>query len=134
MQKITSILLVSLLLLSTIGLTYGQHLCGGKVIVEKISIGEKQLSCGPDEMPSTSKTSVDIPSCCQNVYHKVETDSDYNGTSFDFQPEITFVAAFVAVFVFQPVQDLETKIRPYSYYLPPPVAKDIPVLYQSFLI
>jgi hypothetical protein len=134
MQKTTAILLALLLLLSTTGLTYGQHICGGKVVVEKITIGEKYLSCGPNEMPPAQKKSVDKPACCQNVYHKVETDSDYNGASFDFQPEITFVAAFVAVFVFQPAQDLETKIRPYSDYLPPPVAKDIPVLYQTFLI
>lgn len=134
MQKITSIILSLLLLLSATSLTYGQHLCGGKVVVEKISLGEKQLSCGPYEMPTATNSSMEKPSCCQNVYHKVETDSEYHGAAFDFQPDVTFVAAFVATFVFQQEIVLEAKVSTYSEYLPPPVVKDIPVLYQSFLI
>src|SRR5690606_33746218 len=139
MQKIVSIALAFLLLLGSTGLAYGQHYCGGRVVAEALVIGQKALSCFSSEEPKaidSSETShkIEKPDCCKDIYHQVETDDDYAGSSFHFAIDKTFVAAFTSVFLLPVSIDDEAEEKYYLSYLPPPLDKDIPVLYQSFLI
>lgn len=133
MQKTISILLASLLLLSSSGLAYGQHFCGGRVMAEALVLGQKELSCsaGEERMQYEKKQK---PDCCVDVYHQVETDSEYSGSSFDISFDKNFVAAFVSVFILLTNETYLTEKDGFPEYFPPPLEKDIPVLYQTFLI
>lgn len=132
MKKIVSILLSTLLLLSSAGVTYGQHYCGGKVVADALMIGEKHLSCGGYATANDNK--MEKPGCCENVYHQVITDDDFSSSSFELSLNKTFVAAFVSAFVLQEAIDDSLKTISFTEYVPPPLLKDIPVIYQTFLI
>lgn len=134
MKNATSILLAVLLLMSTSGVTYGQHYCGGEVVADALMLGEKHLSCMGNALPLESGDSMEKPGCCENKYHQVETEEDYSGSSFAMELNKTFVAAFVSVFVLQASVAYTAEINRFSEYLPPPLEKDIPILYQTFLI
>ncbi len=134
MKNATSILLAVLLLMSSSGVTYGQHYCSGEVVADALMLGEKHLSCGGYALPSEQGDSMEKPGCCQNIYHQVETDEDYSSSSFTIDFNKTFVAAFVSVFVLQAPVTYTAEINSFSEYLPPPLEKDIPILYQTFLI
>ncbi|MCR9181299.1 MAG: hypothetical protein NXH73_00080 [Flavobacteriaceae bacterium] len=134
MKNLVSIFLSTLLLLSSAGVTYGQHYCGGQVVADALMIGEKHLSCSGYATPSGEKNAMESPACCENVYHQVVTDDNYASSSFDLNLNQTFVAAFVSVFVMQEPIIYTSKTITFTEYLPPPLLRDIPVLYQTFLI
>lgn len=122
--------------MSNTGLVYAQHFCGGKIITNAFMIGEKSLGCSDDEAKDGLYDAHEksMPECCNNIYLEVVSDDDYAGSSFDFQPDFSFVYAFFSIlFDLQTVQISEKEVR-FSEYLPPPDDKDIPVLYQTFLI
>jgi len=133
MKNIFSILLSTLLLLSSAGVTYGQHYCGGKVVADALMLGEKQLTCEGYMLPASSDHK-EKPGCCEDVYHQVVTDDNYASSSFDLNLNQTFIAAFVSVFLVQEPVIFTSKTNDFTEYLPPPLLRDIPVLYQTFLI
>lgn len=133
MQKFLSIVLSLFLLVSSAGLTYGQHFCGGKVVADALMFGEKQLSCTGLMSPAYENQN-EKPPCCENVYHQVQTDDDFLTSSFQIDILPQFVVAFVEVFVLQTVEIKSSKEITFSEYLPPPLERDIPVLFQTFLI
>ncbi len=133
MKNVVSILLSTLLLLSSAGVTYGQHYCGGKVVADALMLGAKQLTCEGYMLPTNSEQ-MEKPGCCKDVFHQVITDDNYASSSFDFNLNIAFLATFVSVFVLQEFIVYSSKAITFSEYLPPPLLKDIQVLYQSFLI
>ena len=45
-QKVASVLLAFLMLLSSSGVTYAQHFCGDHEMMAKFTLGEAHLSCG----------------------------------------------------------------------------------------
>jgi len=134
MKNVTSILLTVLLLMSSAGVTYGQHYCGGKVVADALMLGEKHLSCGGYELPVKDTNGMEKSGCCENKYHQVVTDDDFFSSTFAIEFQKTFLAAFVPVFILQEPIAYSSKINSFSEYLPPPLEKDIPVLYQTFLI
>lgn len=136
MKQLTSILLTVLLLLSSSGVTFAQHFCGEYKMMEEITLGEKHLSCGMvmDESSCGDEQHQDHD-CCDNEYVSVTIDEDFSAGSsvlIDFQQE--FVFACITTFVLN-IWDEDTVTNPfYSNYYPPPLVKDIPVFYESFLI
>ncbi len=137
MKKIVSLFLSVLLLASSTGIGYAQHFCGGKEMMSEITIGHKNLSCGMDvEIANCDgKTKiVDDHSCCKNHITKISTDDTFAKATFNVSLNKIFIAAFVPIFVLQQVPNYDTSINYYADYNPPPMDKDIPVLYQTFLI
>ncbi len=135
MKQYISILLSTLLLLSSSGIAYAKHYCGEFEMLSQITLGEENLSCGMVmEETSCDDEQTEEHSCCDNEYTQVTTDNHFAKASFDIQFDQNFVAAFVATFVLNiPIADTITKDL-YSVYDPPPIIRDIPVLYETFLI
>ncbi len=135
MKKIFSFILSLLLLLSSTGITYAQHYCGDFVMMEKITFSEEALSCGmsmtEDDCGDESEITHD---CCDNQYTTVSTDDNFSQASFDVVLNDVFVASFVSVFILGDTTVANQELPQYSEYNPPPLLKDIPVLYETFLI
>lgn len=135
MQKIFSFILSLLLLLSSTGLTYAQHYCGDFKMMEKITFGEEHLSCGM-AMVDTACGDEDQEEhdCCDNQYTSITTDDNFAQSSFNSVLNDNFVAAFVSVFVLEKAYVKAEEQPHFSKYNPPPLLKNIPLLYETFLI
>ncbi|RLD60278.1 MAG: hypothetical protein DRI95_15815 [Bacteroidetes bacterium] len=135
MQKAISIVLSILLLASSTSVTYAKHFCGDYEVLSTITLGKKDLTCGMSvKADDCDDNELKSSQCCKNKYENVDTDDNYSLTSFDVQINIPFIACFVSVFVLQQVDDDSRSIHFYANYDPPPIDKDIPVLYQVFII
>lgn len=135
MQKVISIALSVLLLLSSTGITYAKHFCGDHEVLSEITLGEKHLSCGMKmEATACGDEKQEDHNCCKNKYEKVNTDDHFAKASFDVQLDVPFIASFITVFVMQQVPFTSQTQITYTDYHPPPLDKDIPVLYQVFTI
>ncbi|MCW8982391.1 MAG: hypothetical protein OQJ83_13490 [Altibacter sp.] len=137
MKKGIAIILSLLLLLSSSGIAYSQHFCSGYEVMAKFTLGEMFLSCGMEMSSDSCDSSTETQSekhCCDNEYTSVETDDTFSKTSF----EVAFTSpAFItpdAVFAFQQAGIDADNVDFFADYSPPPLGKDIPVLYQIFLI
>ncbi len=135
MQKAISILLCILMLASSTNITYAKHFCGDYEMISVITIGEKLLTCG---MKTNSDTcgdeTLESHDCCKNKYDNVEIDDDYSLTYDSVAINIPFVKSFVSVFVLQQFSLNNESVNYYADYDPPPIDKDIPILYQVFII
>ncbi|HET8837476.1 MAG TPA: hypothetical protein VFM82_00605 [Flavobacteriaceae bacterium] len=139
MRKKISILLTLLLLSNATGIGYGQHFCGGHLMKSMIAFGEAALDCGMEKIPAAcdkenhAQASVHNDGCCQNQLHKVTTDDNLGGSQFQFDFDQHFIISkntISNVFGF-----ISTDLNPNTFnYLPPPLEKDIQVLYEVFLI
>lgn len=136
MQKVLSLFLSILMLTSSTGVTYAKHFCGGHEILSVITFGEKQLSCGMtmDIDSCNNKEKQENKPCCKNKYENVETDDNYTKASFDVQLNAPFIISFVSVFVLEQSVFIPQLAPLYKYYYPPPIDKDVLVLYQVFII
>jgi hypothetical protein len=136
MSKIISILLCVLLLLSSAGVTYAQHYCGEFEMLSKVTLGEEHLSCGMAmEVPGCEDDDdAEDCHCCGNQYTSVTTDDNFAKANFNIDFNKSFAIAFVSVFRLQQVAEYKAGIDNYALYYPPPLYKNIPVLYETFLI
>lgn len=135
MRKAISIILSVLLLASSTGIAYAQHFCGDYEMLSKVTLGEEHLSCGMVmEAPGCEDGDTEDHQCCDNHYTQVNTDDNFAKANFNIDVHPPFVAAFVSVFILQQVIDYEVNTDFFPKYHPPPLYKDIPVLYETFLI
>lgn len=134
MKKIISIALSFLLLVSSSGIAYAQHFCGDFEMMSQLTFGEQLLSCNMVADDGCNDTTVTENHCCENEYTKVTTDSNFSKGSFDTSFDTVFIASFVAVFVVPSFLEYETSPTFTDTYRPPPLYKDISVLYETFLI
>jgi len=135
MKQVISIFLSLLLLASSSGVTYAQHYCGDYEMMSKVTLGESYLSCGMAmETPACDDEKIEAPSCCENQFTQVSTDDNFAKASFKVDFDTSFVAALVTIFVVKELSLENPKANYYSTYNPPPLIKDIPVLYDTFLI
>ncbi len=137
MKKIISIFLSVLLFASSSGIAYAQHFCGGQEMMSEITLGHKNLSCGMTAKISDcgeEDTLSKEHDCCENQFTKISTDDNFAKATFNISLNKAFVAAFVPIFILQKLPVYEANNHFYADYNPPPIDKDIPVLYQTFLI
>ncbi len=125
-----------LLLVSTSGVAYAQHFCGDFEMLSTLTLGEEKLSCDmvnlEDDACRDEKS--ENHSCCDNQYTKVTIDDNFHASQDTFQVPANFTAAFVSVFVLH-IETSEIKTSElFSAYNPPPLIKNFPVLYETFLI
>ena len=136
MKQIISILLTLLLLISNTGITYAQHFCGGHQMMAKVTIGQERLSCGMALVKDLCDEShqSDTHSCCNNLYTQVAFDDTVEQPIVEFQLTPPFKAntttfSASACKVLTPKKEVV-----YTIYNPPPLIKDFPVLFDTFLI
>ena len=136
MKQITSILLTLLLLISNTGITYAQHFCGGHQMMAKVTIGQERLSCGMAPVKDLCDEShqSDTHSCCNNLYTQVAFDDTVEQPVVEFQLTPVFevdnnaiISSVSEILTFQ--QEVV-----YTIYNPPPLIKDFPILFDTFLI
>lgn len=137
MKKVICIFLSILLLGSSSGIAYAQHFCGGMEMHSEITLGEKQLNCGMEIISTHCEDStvvVNEHDCCDNQITQIQTDDNFAKASFDIKLNKTFVTTLIAVFVLQQVEITSTKKTFYADYSPPPLERDLNILYATFLI
>ena len=136
MKQIISILLTLLLLISNTGITYAQHFCGGHQMMAKVTIGQERLSCGMALVKDLCDEShqSDTHSCCNNLYTQVAFDDTVEQPVVEFQLTPVFDVDKNAII--NSVSEILTlqKEVVYTLYNPPPLIKDFPVLFDTFLI
>ena len=136
MKQIISILLTLLLLISNTGITYAQHFCGGHQMMAKVTIGQERLSCGMALVKDLCDEShqSDTHSCCNNLYTQVAFDDTVEQPIVEFQLTPVFDVDNNAII--SSVSEILTlqKEVVYTIYNPPPLIKNFPVLFDTFLI
>ena len=136
MKQITSILLTLLLLISNTGITYAQHFCGGHQMMAKVTIGQERLSCGMAPVKDLCDEShqSDTHSCCNNLYTQVAFDDTVEQPIVEFQLTPVFdVDNNAIISSVSEILTLQEEVV-YTIYNPPPLIKDFPVLFDTFLI
>ena len=136
MKQITSILLTLLLLISNTGITYAQHFCGGHQMMAKVTIGQERLSCGMALVKDLCDEShqSDTHSCCNNLYTQVAFDDTVEQPTVEFQltPPLKANTTTFSASVYE-ILTLQKEVV-YTLYNPPPLIKDFPILFDTFLI
>jgi hypothetical protein len=123
-----------LLLLSSSGIVYAQHFCGDYEMMAAITMGEKHLSCGMIMESTGCEDDSFQNDCCDNEYTKIDVDDRFAKSDFEVDLYNNFIPAFTSVFVFQ-LADITTAQKPtFKDYQPPPIERDLLVLYETFLI
>ncbi|MDF1573348.1 MAG: hypothetical protein P1P82_17195 [Bacteroidales bacterium] len=142
MRKSFSILLSVILLAGQMSVAIGTHFCGGEAVESKIIWGETHLGCGMMDMEepcddaeksNTNELHFDKIPCCENEYHTVQATNEFVKDA----AQTTFNVEFAVAFIYTTLNlDLfpESTHQFYSDYSPPPLEKDISVLFQTFLI
>lgn len=136
MKQIISILLTLLLLISNTGITYAQHFCGGHQMMAKVTIGQERLSCGMALVKDLCDEShqSDTHSCCNNLYTQVAFDDTVEQPIVEFQLTPVFdVDNNAIISSVSEILTLQEEVV-YTIYNPPPLIKDFPVLFDTFLI
>lgn len=134
MKQFISIALSFLMLLSSSGIAYAQHFCGDFEMMAKITLGQEKMTCGMVMEDPCNDEQDEEHSCCDNEYAQVTTDENFAAASFDLQVPPVFAAAFVSVFVLNTETFTSKEQTLFTQYHPPPLIKDIPVLFERFLI
>ena len=142
MKQFLSILLSLILLVSHINLIMGTHLCGGEAVETKIMLGETYLGCDMMDMEETcenadhsknNQASFENIPCCQNEFQTIQGTDDYvkDAVSIVFYVEfsVTYIYSMLNMDLFS-----RSTTNLYSDFIPPPVEKDVQVLFQTFLL
>ena len=141
-RQIILLTLTLLVLVSSTGMAVGMHLCGGELrditlfgATADCPMEQKQQKKLPPCHAPQDKETNDGPCCAdhQVVVERTDATSEHDTVTLSKSLDIKFIATVQAVILqlFAP----EAPIQPtYARYASPPLARDIPVLVQSFLL
>ncbi|MFD1315712.1 HYC_CC_PP family protein [Namhaeicola litoreus] len=139
MKQIIAISLSLIMLSSQLGIAMNTHFCGDIAVKSALTFGEKHLDCGMANMDSACELkdidhdNITSQTCCKNLHQLLNSDENFKNQVSEAQFSTSFFVAFVHTFINGFSVNQEEKIKFY-YEPPPPVAIDIQVLYQTFLI
>ncbi len=142
--RIISLSMAFLLLLSSSGISMDVHFCQGKMkranIFGKaktcqevndclIKCGKKVNSCSTEDTCSTDE---EHKNCCNN--ESFEFDLDFDAAELIATKLISVNQQFLTAFTYTYVLgvDIVKIVTPFSNYIPPPLEKNIAVLFQVF--
>ncbi len=141
--KITSLSLAFLILFSSSGLTLDIHFCQGKM--KRVNLFGKAKSCievSQSTKPCHSSSFANIScgkdgdhkGCCKNKSLDLNLDFDSGEININQLVDIkTQLIGSTQAYQFinlSPTQKLLT----YTHYFPPPLIRDIPIVFQTFLL
>lgn len=135
LQKILSLLMALLVLLSTVSFTVNEHFCGDKLVSKSVYI--KADDCGMEIMKTNEDTEackVVKPNCCtekQTLVKEQENikDSAIAITKFQANLLTCFAYSYKALFT-----EVSKKATSFAHYQSPLVVKQLFKLDQVFLI
>lgn len=144
MRVVISIIFTLLLLFTNVGLTFGTHYCGGHAVKHGLLLFEKQLGCGMEKNnlnscrhdnndQNSNEQNLSNKSCCENKYFSVEIKDNFSQSigKFELSTDFTFINInFQSDYNFSP----QVIFPQYGNYYPPPLEKDIQILFQTFII
>ncbi|WP_345158085.1 HYC_CC_PP family protein [Pontibacter saemangeumensis] len=140
-RRIVLFSLALLVLVSSTGFSVGMHLCAGEVRdltfygeATECLMGQKKETLPPCHAPEKEKAPQS--SCCEDhqlVVERLDMASDSKALVLIKKLDLKFIAAVKAV-ILQLFGHQEGLKSAYALYTSPPIARDIPVLVQSFLI
>jgi len=138
MKKLIAILLAFLLLFSDIGFTMGTHICRGHAVKTKLMIGEQTLDCGMMKMavPCNHKNTangINPQTCCHTQYKMLQVKDNFDFSKISFVSDFNFSAILFNTLL-QPLVGVTALTFHYLEDTSPPVANNILLLFQSFLI
>ncbi|MBD3626524.1 hypothetical protein [Cyclobacterium sp.] len=132
-QKIATLFLSLIVLLSSMSFTLNRHLCMGEI--EKVSLFKEvkackmhAKSCHDDKSESSKKD------CCENEQLIVQGQDELTKASIFKQPQPEMSAVLYLLVAYFTVNTVQPDVVPHQHYAPPLIRQDIPVLIQSFLI
>ena len=132
LNKVFSIALALLVLMSTMSFTIDKHFCGNTLI--DISIFSKAKGCGM-ELTQSQNTSIKKNSCCKDEIEVITGQDQLKNNSFD---DVKFQKLIVVSALIYPYlnlyETLPTQIVPHKDYSPPNLIIDIQVVDQVFII
>lgn len=142
MKKVFSIILSFILLVSHISFIIGTHYCGGEAVETKVMFDKTHLGCGMPDMDLSCEEAVqtnthdatieNIP-CCENEFQTFQFTNEFVKEA----TPVTFTVNYAIAFIYATANfELFSNIAPQSFtdFSPPPLEKDIQVLFQTFLI
>ncbi|MGV3639871.1 MAG: HYC_CC_PP family protein [Adhaeribacter sp.] len=140
-RRIILLTLTLLLLVSSTGISVGLHICGDKV--QDLTFFGRQASCPMEEKQQqappchqTKDTKPGKQDCCQQHQLSVsplEEAARHQPQALVKAADLKILAA-VQVFLQHLLAPATTASPAYALYTSPPIARDIPVLVQSFLL
>ena len=133
MQKTISIALSLLLLVSSIGFTYGQHFCEGVVVDKSFALGFQTMSCADVETDDACENNPAEDDCCAYTYFQLQTDKEFSGKSSYVSLEIPQCVATKTNFIIEAVA-FSKEQQSFAYYTPPERAFDLHALFQTYLV
>lgn len=120
----------------------GTHFCSGEAVETKIMLGKTHLGCGMTDIDlscedsgktSNHPVSFDNFPCCENEYQIIQVTDEFVKDATHGSLNIDFAAAFLAILLNVDLIPKSTH-QFYTDYSPPPLEKDVQVLFQTFLI
>ena len=140
LKRIILLTLALLVLVSSTGISVGMHLCGGEL--EDLAFFGAKADCPKEQQKETLPPCHQVPGsddtsdCCEDhklAFEQSEASATTKAQLLAKTLDLKFITAFKAVVLqfFASEADLKPA---YAFYKAPPLARDIPVLVQSFLL
>jgi hypothetical protein len=139
-RQVLLLTLTLLVLVSSTGVAVGMHICGGE-LRDVTFFGAKAdcpMEAAKEKTPAchAPKQTDDDKACCQDhqvIMKRFDAASKHTAITLHKLQDIKFIAAVKVVILqfFAPEADQNPT---YALYESPPLARDIPVLVQSFLL
>lgn len=139
MKRFLAISLLLVFLSGQFNLTWAKHFCGSIEVVNSMTFGKEELSCGMVKESCCSEDSSisDGPilgnvQCCTNDYYSADSDDFFGLTDNSLDNQEMFAASFIlSLFDLTPNTD---RINLYTASSPPLILCDKQVWYQTFLL
>ena len=134
--RIFAFLLAALMFTTSTSFALDVHYCKGEI--KSLSIFGKAKSCHEQKTVHTCpfhakmQQQQEDSNCCDNEMTIVQADIDQVFSGVELTNLQPFVVAFVQVFFLE--HRFEQQDIAFEHYKPPLIAKDIPILVQSFLL
>jgi hypothetical protein len=133
MNKVITISLALILLLSNIGLALGTHICCGEAVKSSLTVGHSHMADMDKDCPEEGKH-FEAQVCCADKYQSLQIEDDHKPGIIQTN-DLNLVIAFVQVFLnLNFPEKTEHDFLSYLKTSPPQPEQDIIILVQSFLL
>ena len=131
-RKITAILMVTIILLSTTSFSIYKHFCGDNLV--SITTEKVDSCCDSKISIKSNKLNFSEKNCCKNeaTFKKIEL-FDYTNSVKITKSQTLFLSSFYASFI-QNSTIVTTSKKYYKDFFPPTLVSNKQVLFQTFLI